>query len=81
MKAFAKSCLDCTFSRPIICLITHTEISLWPCQRGSVPGYLNKKSKSSDSNQVQQPRVQTCRPIHSDKADETHVSPVSQGPN
>ena len=73
MKASAKSCLDCVFSRAVICLIIHTEISLWPRQRGAVPHYQNKKSKSSDSNQVQQPRVQICRQIHSDEEDQTSV--------
>lgn len=78
LKASAKSCLDYMFSRTVICLIIHTEISWWPHQSGAVPHHLNKKSKSGGSSQVQQPRVQLCS---LDEADETHVSLVSQGLN
>lgn len=79
-KASAKSCLDCTFSRAVICLITHTEISLWSRQRGSVLHYLKQEeqSKSSGSNQVQQPRDQVSGHVHSNEADQSYVSLVSQ---
>lgn len=81
LKASAKSCLDCTFSRAAVCLITHTEISSWSRRRGAAPHYLNKKSKSSDSKQVQQPGIQIYRQIHSREGGQTQVRPVSQGLN
>lgn len=42
---------------------------------------LPEQEEQVDSNQVQQSTVQVCRQIHSNKANQNHVSPVSQVSN
>lgn len=62
LKAPAKSCLDCMFSRAVTCLITHTGFYTETLPKGVVPHYLSQRASPVTTTRLNN-RVQICRQI------------------